>query len=312
MSSPNFIIAGERRSGSTSLYHLLKKHPQIGMLDQADFDYFIEPELFSRTPHKSNETRNWDKTHSLDEYESYFKDCSGVIGQKDADLLWWPDAHIRLKEYLPDTKFIIVLRNPVERAASQYYNEWSKGRETMSFKEALHLEEERLTTPWSRLHLVYKARGCYVESLRRFFENIPRERVKVVILEELNANKEKVLADVFEFLNVDVEAGLSIPSIHTNKEAALVRKSFSLKPGLKIIFDLWDRVTEAAVVRIHRHKAGRDRLRNALRGFYYTSMRKKSDLKPTIENSLYEFYKPYILALETELHLNLNCWSKDA
>ncbi|MEL6813065.1 MAG: hypothetical protein AAFP76_17220, partial [Bacteroidota bacterium] len=96
MNNPHFIIAGERRSGSTTLYDILRQHSEVGMLDISDFDYFIEPELFSKVPAESAvKPKDWATSHSRQEYLYLFHDLNGVTGQKDADLLWWKPAHAR-------------------------------------------------------------------------------------------------------------------------------------------------------------------------------------------------------------------------
>jgi hypothetical protein len=106
-------------------------------------------------------------------------------------------------KYLPETKFIFVLRNPVKRAESQYWNEVRKGREKRTFQEAVQAEEQKTLTPWEKLHLQYVQRGCYAESLEHFFEYIPKDRVLVVILEHLFSDWENEMTKICSFLNID-------------------------------------------------------------------------------------------------------------
>lgn len=308
MSNPNFIIIGERRSGSTTLYDLLNQHPDIGMLPQSDYDFFIETPLFSKEPISNDEIQDWNLTHNIEDYYLKFENLKGVTGQKDADLLWWYPSHKRLQEYLPDTKFIIVLRNPVTRAESQYFNELSKGRETLSFKEALNREEKNQLTLWQKLHLQYKQRGVYIESLQLFFKYIPQNRVKVVILEELIAEYEKVMEEVCQFLEISVEEGLKIKLKHSNKESLLERKKFAKTSPLKYIFDFWERLVNKLVSLITKDKTKRQYYRKLFTGFYKFSKRENDN--PNIEEkiSLKSFYEPHNKKLEIFLGKSLRCW----
>lgn len=307
--NPHFIIAGERRSGSTTLYDILNQHPEVGMLQKTDFDYFIEPELFSRIALKNDQKlKVWEQNHSKEEYKNLFLDLKGVVGQKDADLLWWKNAHQRVANYLPDTKFIIVLRNPVNRAESQYFNEVNKGRETGSFKEAITREQNANLSDWEKLHLQYLERGCYIKSLNHFYKYIPKERVKIVILEELADNWKIVMAEICEFLNIDQNTGSNIQLKHSNKEELLVRKSFAKKKILNKVFNFWDRSTEGFIVRVAKDKRKRDTLRKQLRGFYHVSDRTKQKMDVETKMFLIDFYKPFNKELEALIGRKILHW----
>ncbi len=308
MSNPHFIIAGERRSGSTTLYEILKQHPEVGMFHKSDFDFFIESELFSKTPVKEENIKNWSETHPISKYQNLFNDLVGKIGQKDADLLWWKPSHKRLELHLPETKFIFILRDPIKRAESQYFNELSKGRETLSFKKALLREEKDDLSDWQKLHLQYKARGCYAESLKHFYKFIPKHRVKVIILEELILCWENVMTDLCNFLEIDSKIGLTLDKIHSNKEESLVRKRITNRRIIKWFFDLWDRLSEAVIVRITKDKDKRFKLRKRYRGFYHTSKRANEQMDQDLLERLTDYYKPYNRDLEHLLGYKINYW----
>jgi Sulfotransferase family len=308
MSSPHFIIAGERRSGSTTLYEILKQHSEVGMFHQSDYDFFIEPELFSRSPPEAHKIKSWNETHPISRYKDLFSHLNGKIGQKDADLLWWRPSHERLARLLPDTRFIFILRNPVKRAESQYYNELGKGRENLSFKEALAREEKKTLTDWQKLHLQYKERGCYAKSLEHFYKFIPKHRVKVIILEELFNNWKDVMTEICDFLEINVTEGMAIKPLHSNKEELLERKDFSKKKLLSWGFDLWDRLSEAVIVRISKKTTSRIRLRKILRGCYYTSKRTQQSLDSAIFEELTNYYKSFNTDLENLLGKKISYW----
>ncbi len=308
MNNPNFIIAGERRSGSTTMYEILKQHSEVGMYHQSDFDFFIEPELFARSPPPTSATKDWDTTHPISIYQGLFSGLTGKVGQKDADLLWWKPSHQRLARHLPETKFIFILRNPVKRAESQYFNELGKGRETLSFVGALEREEKVILSDWQKLHLQYKERGCYSKSLKHFYTFVPEHRVKVIILEELFENWSSVMSDLCKFLEIDVAEGIRIKPVHSNKEELLVRKEFSKIKPMSWIFDFWDRVSEALIVRISKNKDKRVKWRRVLRGCYYRSKRTQRRMDDDTFAKLKRYYEPYNRELENLLGKKMNHW----
>lgn len=304
MVANGFIIIGERRSGSSSLYSILKQHPDVNMSAKSDSNYFIEPELFLNVETKS--TVAWESNHSVDDFNEVFKDINGY---KNADLLWWTPSHKRLSSFLPNAKFIIVLRNPVNRAISQYFNELKKGRETLSFEAALERENNQQLSDWQKLHLQYKERGCYIKSINKLFEVLPKERVKIVILEEMFENWDQEINNLCEFLNISTAYNSEIKYIHSNKEEIMVRSRFSQRPVLKTIFDFWDKISEAIIVRITSNKDKKQQLRNMFRGLYYVSKRKEIKIDSKIIESLKQFYKPFNKQLEVLLNKELKHWN---
>lgn len=148
-----------------------------------------------------------------------FNGLEGVVGKKDADLFWWKNSHARMAKHLPKTtKFILVLRNPVKRAESQYWNEYRKGREKLTFEQALKREESETLSPWQKLHLQYKERGCYINSLIHFKEYFSDENLHIVILENLLSDRINEMDRLCQFLKIDPEIGKTLVPIKSNAE----------------------------------------------------------------------------------------------
>ena len=307
MNKPNFIIAGERRSGSTTLYEVLKQHTQIDMFYMSDMDFFIEKDLFSLKP-KPNIT-SWEDYANINDYKSLFNDKSDKItAQKDADLLWWKPAHKRLAKHLPETKFLFVLRNPVRRAESQYWNEVRKGRETRSFEQAIQESSENIKNDWYKLHLEYKTRGCYIESLEHFFKHIPQEKCHVVILEQLFQNWEKEMTKISEFLKIDTNEAILLKPIHSNKEEVLVINPKHRHNLIGKLIKTYDRICNAIIRRLVKDK----HLKNQLQAFFLRvgkiSARKSNPVKKEVLNELKKYYGPYNKALEKHLNIKIKEW----
>lgn len=310
LKAPELLIIGERRSGSTTLYEILKHHPEIGMLGQSDYDFFIEKELFALEQPAANPDYDWDARVDIDEYFQLFSDLKRVTAQKDADAFWWQPAHARLAKHLPDTQFIVILRDPVKRAESQYWNEVAKGREELSFPEAIQREMDGGLSDWQKLHLQYRERGCYARSLRKFLNHIPQERLLVVVLENLFANWDIEIKRICDYLKVsDVDLS-NLDNTKTNKEAAIIInpdiKSKLLVNGIK----LYDRVANKLIQKIAKSKVSKHKYRERFMRIGKVSARDYYKIEASAINNLYDFYTPHNKELEELTGLDLSRWKK--
>lgn len=143
---PNFFIVGAAKSGTTSLYHYLKQHPEIYMSPVKEPKYFLAS--INKFPHNGPGDIEVDKKiiRTWDEYLKLFSNASveKCIGEASCGYLYYCELVApSIKRISPEAKIIIVLRNPVERAFSAYCYLFREGRETLSFEEALKIEEER-------------------------------------------------------------------------------------------------------------------------------------------------------------------------
>lgn len=209
---PSFLIVGGQRCGTTSLHRALIAHPLVNGpvfhkgINYFDINYHRGPRWyrghFPRIASARRKARSW-----LDKGEPQAMESSGYY-------LYHPLALERIANDLPDVRLIVMIRNPVERTYSAYKHEFARGFETVSFEEALKLEEERLAGEEERLrkdplyqshahrHQAYLARGRYAEQLTRLFGVFPRERVHVVDSEDFFAAPVSTYTAVLEFLGL--------------------------------------------------------------------------------------------------------------
>jgi hypothetical protein len=203
---PGFIIIGAQKAGTTSLFYYLQQHPTV------------------LTNLRDKEVHFFDRRYAGGErgYRSFFPLKSrlpegGVVGEDSPSYMFYPHIPRRIAAMVPDVKLIAVLRDPVRRALSEYNMLVRKGREDLSFEEALRLEDERTRDEWERLradecipyrtlHRVdrfsYKARGRYAEQLRRYFEIFDRSRLLILSSDDLAARTAEALGDVCRFLGI--------------------------------------------------------------------------------------------------------------
>jgi hypothetical protein len=197
---PNFFIVGAQKAGTTSLYHYLDQHPQIYMSPRKEPHFFEGMHSEFRRPGRRNAP-----VSDLAEYLALFAGASGekAIGEASASYLYSPKAPGLIKGSVPDARLIAVLRNPADRAYSNYLHCVQVGREPLgSFAEALQAEQSRMRDRWGPLWY-YRDKGFYYAQVKRYFDTFGRERVGVWLYEDLRNDTSRTLGEVFRFLNVD-------------------------------------------------------------------------------------------------------------
>ena len=119
-----------------------------------------------------------------------------------------------MKEILPDVKLIVILRNPVDRAYSQYHHTMRMNKETLPFEKAIEAEEERCAGERERLvkdpYFVtrsyqahsYIARGHYADQLENWFRYYDRKQFLILATEDFHKNPQLTLDQIFDFLGV--------------------------------------------------------------------------------------------------------------
>jgi hypothetical protein len=222
---PDVIIIGAQKAGTTSLFDYLGQHPQLlpSMTKEVHFfDGGLDPAI--DTYHKGT---RWYKAHFplKDRIAKGFKTF-----EASPLYLFNPLVPKRIKALLPNVKLIAVLRHPSERAISHYFHEKRKGRETLSLREALAAEDQRIAPAIERqdyknmsfIHHSYKARGLYRDQLATYLDIFSNEQLLVVASEDLFTSPVKTLRQIFEFIGVDADytvPDVSPKHVSTNRHA---------------------------------------------------------------------------------------------
>lgn len=202
--TPSFFILGAMKAGTSSLFDYLCQHPAILPPLRKEVHFF---------------TRGWNAGKGFDWYAAHFplrrrsrRHC--LTGEATPGYLFDPDVPGRIARYRPDAKLIVVLRNPVDRAVSQYFHEVRFGRETLPLDEALTREDERLSLAAAAgragedtlLHASYRRRSEYAPQIRRLLEHFPREQLLVLLSDELFSDPRGATRACFDFLGLPVPA----------------------------------------------------------------------------------------------------------
>jgi hypothetical protein len=196
---PDFLILGAQKAGTTALYAYLRWHPRIAGPSWKEVSYFDRH--YARGP-------RWYRG----QFPNRFRARGKLVGEASPSYLFHPQAPARVAELLPDARLVALLRNPVDRAYSQWQHARALGREPLAFPEALEAEEERTRGETDRMAAdpryfshewwdhTYFARGLYAEQLERWYEQFPRERLLVVLTEEYASDPAGTYARVLSFL----------------------------------------------------------------------------------------------------------------
>jgi hypothetical protein len=187
----DFIVAGAQKSGTTALHYFLKKHPQIVLPDRQEMHFFDDEEIFSRPI-------DYELLHRA--FPPITR--STIAGEVTPSYLYWKPAMERIRNYNPQIKLIILLRNPIDRAFAHWNMQRFKNRESLDFLDALKEEPRRIAQPLSieSRRFAYVDRGFYSEQLDRVFKFFPREQVKMIKFEDFRDRKQETLDEIFGFL----------------------------------------------------------------------------------------------------------------
>ncbi len=202
---PDFLIVGAQKSGTTSLARWLDQHPAIECALGKEVHFFDGG--------KDGGPDNWSKGD--DWYRSHFPLRQSGLGKLAFEAtpmyLFHPLAATRIRDTLPNTKIIMILRNPSERAISHYLHSVSRGHEDLPLGDALDAEERRLDDALANAdfestqmrRFSYKARGHYADQVRRYFDQFPREDVLVLLSDDLFENPASTVDSVCRFVGAD-------------------------------------------------------------------------------------------------------------
>ncbi|NES75938.1 MULTISPECIES: sulfotransferase domain-containing protein [Okeania] len=198
VSSPNFIIIGSQKSGTTSLANYINQHPQV-------------------LPAIKKETHFWSGEfhRGIDWYLAHFpsipKSQNFITGEATPNYLVNYKVAERIYSLLPGLKLLVILRNPVDRAFSQYHHWQRLNWEDRSFEVAINQELEILkTTPkqpqgdkkYWQLPGNYIGRGVYIEFMQKWIEVFPREQFLILRGEDLYQGANDTMKQVFDFLGL--------------------------------------------------------------------------------------------------------------
>jgi hypothetical protein len=207
---PDYLIIGVQKAATTSLYFYLRQHPDIASVRKKEIHFFDENYF-----------------RGIRWYRSFFPLITSKIqrqlrgrkliaGEASPYYIAHPLAAQRIAKDIPSAKLIVLLRNPVNRAYSEYQMRVRQGIETLSFEDAIAKENERTAGEVEKLianpsysslphrHYSYIARSIYADQLTHWFKYFPRDQFLIIQSEALLKSSETVMSEIFSFLEVPV------------------------------------------------------------------------------------------------------------
>jgi hypothetical protein len=302
---PDFFVIGHPKCGTTALYAMLKRHPQIYMSDVKEPQFFASdlrnPDADQRAPAG---------TRTLSEYTALFQAArpDQLVGDASTRHIWSPGAAARIAAAQPQARIIAVLREPASFVRSLHLQLLqNRAEDEPDLGRALELEPERragraltaLAASQPKL-LLYGERAGYLEQLRRYHAVFSRERVLVLIYEDFRADNVRTLRQVQRFLGVDdtvpIEVVEANPSVRrrVGLDETVFAVTYGRNRGARMVRKTLMRVTSKGL----RHGAYRTLQRSVVFG----------SPRPADEQLMLELrrrFKPEVQALSEYLDRDL-------
>lgn len=209
MALPNFIIIGAAKSGTTSIYHYLKQHPQIFMCP------IKEPNFFSSNP----------CNYTIKEYENLYKGTidEKAIGEASPSYLRSYETPMKIKQLIPHCKIIIILRNPMERLFSDFNYSKCLGVNRGNVDDFLRKQVKNNKGSWYSLGIMIKT-GMYYDQVKRYIQVFGREKIKINLYEELISKSQQFILDIYKFLEVNSSFFPNIEKIYNVGSKPIIPK----------------------------------------------------------------------------------------
>ncbi|MEO8086044.1 MAG: sulfotransferase [Bacteroidota bacterium] len=299
MRRPDFLVVGAARSGTTTLHSYLRQHPEIFLPKIKEPCFFV----FEGDGEKYVKGKFAFATRNFEDYKLLFSraELSQKIGEMSTPYLYKYEKTIStFKKYFPDfaeTKIVILLRNPVERAFSQYKWRVRDGRELLSFEEAVEAEAERMKGNYS-FDYFYVDRGYYFKQVKSYLENF--KHVKIILFEDFYERPDIELQALCNFIGIDDSFKFSRPE---KQNESSVPKSKTLgrlvTSESRLKFILWYSIPDV--------------MRKKIRNLFSEMNERKGarlEMDTAIRGKLTQGYHEDILALEKLISRDLSGWLK--
>lgn len=304
LTAPNFLLLGAPKCGSATLHGALARHPDICMARPKETRFFL-----------------LEAERGVEHYwRTYFPHYAGqpLAGEASPGYFVAPFVAPLLREALPDARFLLLLRDPTERAHSAWWWRYSSGVEPLGFKDAVDQELKDLdagldfegpegAARWRRRYADIRAGrdlgdrnyvqgGHYAAHLRRYQELFPKERFHVQVFEDLRRDPEAVAASAYRFLGA-VPLPDAAPLAHRNEA-----RGAGAAPALRLLRRLHLR----PLLRVLPGGA-RDRLRR-----WTVRTGRKPDLDAGVERRLRDHYADDVRQLARMTGRDLSAWGPRA
>ena len=295
MPRPDFFLVGTFKGGSTALYEALRRHPQIFM------PFHKEPLYFG-----DDLTRRYGR-FTLEDYVALFKGAkpSQRVGEASTWYLYSTSAAHEIHDFNARAQILVVLRNPVDVMYAQHNQLiFNVIEDIPDFAEALAAEPERRAGrrlppgPINVENLFYRHSVRYREQLERYFEAFGRDRVHVMLFDDLVRDGQAVVRGCLEFLGVDASLAAAPPTANESRRVrSPIMQRLIFAP--KLLLPLAPVLRKVPVVR-----RARQRLLDM-----NSQARPRAPMDPALRRELLDEFAPQIYELGRLIGRDLSAWS---
>ncbi|WP_162892253.1 sulfotransferase [Salinibacter ruber] len=284
---PSFIIGGQGRAGTSSLFYYLKQHPMICMPNNKEINYF-----------KTGFYEDKDINFYLKQFSTCQDTSAKVVGEASQSYMNDPNAAHSIHEFNPNMKFIFMLRDPAERAFSGYKRQIQSRGETRGFKQLIKDEEEK--------YGVCKQirESMYCKDIKKFINLFGRDNLHLIFFDRYCDPKKRkeILSETCEFLSVDKKFNFDMSA--QNKNESKMPLSITMQKFIAYTTDNW-RVDDPFLVRLYKYIVRNGG--NYLNHLY--SFRETPTLQEDVREYLIDqYFLPDINCLEDLLDVDLTRW----
>lgn len=183
---PNFLIIGSQKAGTTSMYEVLRRHPELFLPQKKELNFFYLEKEYEK---------------GINYYENYFKinEEGKIAGEASPGYICKKSSPERIKKHIPNAKLILIVRNPIDRAYSQYWHSRRNLNEGYTFEQAI---EKYLNADYWSNSKGYFNRGCYIKYIKHYLNYFDKSQILIVLFDEMKKSPQSFYQKVFDFLNV--------------------------------------------------------------------------------------------------------------
>lgn len=290
--TPDFLIAGAPKCGTTALNDFLSQHPDCNLIEK-ELHFF------------GNDLKLKKNRRSEEDYFSRFKKGK-LNGDASVWYLYSDSIFDELKAYGIQPKIIIMLRNPVDFIYSLHsQNLFDANEDQKDFETALYLEAQRKNggkIPDSNNNvksLAYKEVAHFSERIKKFLAHFPKENIFVGLQEDLKNNPQQLLKNVEEFLGLAYYNGYNFRQVNANKEIKNLALHSSIKSPNKF--------KKGLIKLLIPSKKARQRIADKIYNSNFKES-KRSELPENLRESLSKEFKDEIEQLSQLIGRDLSHW----
>lgn len=200
MGKPTFLVVGGQKCGTTSLYKYLDEHPDVFMSPVKELRFFSGEAASQEAAPTGGGTISDFAT-----YCKYFEETLEyqAAGEVSPSYIFYPGTAERIHRHLPGTRIIAILRDPIDRAFSEYWHHWRMGRQLNDDFLTFVLSEDVEAEPQFGDLQDCVRRGLYYRQLKPYFRLFDREQLLILFHEDLKDSAKKLMQRVYKFVGVD-------------------------------------------------------------------------------------------------------------